>query len=252
MIKKMFQNKIALITGGSRGIGAAVAVELALHGATVIVNYRQAKDAAEHVCQTITEQHGTAFSCKADISVVSEIESMFDFIETEYGTVSILINNAGLEIRHPSTEYTEEIFDRILDTNLKGAFFCARRALLTMQAAGWGRIINISSVHEIRPTGNRSPYSISKAGLEMMTREFAFEFSRYGITVNTVVPGAIRTDMNKGVLSDPVYEKRVVDLIPARWIGETNDVAPIIRFLASEEARYINGASIAVDGGLML
>ncbi|MDR1269571.1 MAG: 3-oxoacyl-ACP reductase FabG [Planctomycetaceae bacterium] len=249
---KMFQNKIALITGGSRGIGAAIAIELALHGATVIVNYRQAKDAAKHICRTITEQHGTAFSCKADISIVAEIESMFDFIETKYGTVGILINNAGLEIRHPSTEYTEEIFDRMLDTNLKGAFFCARRALLTMKAAGWGRIINISSVHEIRPTGNRSPYSISKAGLEMMTRELAFEFSRYGITVNTVIPGAIRTDMNKNVLSDPVYEKRVIDQIPARWIGETNDVAPIIRFLASDEARYINGASIAVDGGLML
>jgi NAD(P)-dependent dehydrogenase (short-subunit alcohol dehydrogenase family) len=252
MTKKMFENKIALITGGSRGIGAAVAAELSLHGATVIVNYRQGKDAAEHVCRTINKQHGTAVSRKADISIVSEIESMFDFIETEYGAVNILINNAGLEIRHPSTEYTEEIFDRMLDTNLKGAFFCARRALLTMKADGWGRIVNISSVHEVRPTGNRSPYSISKAGLEMMTRELAFEFSRYGITVNTVVPGAIRTDMNKGVLSDPAYEKRVIDLIPARRIGETNDVTPIIRFLVSDEARYINGASITVDGGLML
>ncbi|MDR1962503.1 MAG: 3-oxoacyl-ACP reductase FabG [Planctomycetaceae bacterium] len=252
MIKKMFKNKTALITGGSRGIGAAIAVELAAYGATVIVNYRQGKDAAEEVCRTINEQQGNAFSCQADISVVAEIESMFDFVETKYGQVDILINNAGLEIRHPSTEYTEEIFDRILDTNLKGAFFCTRRALLTMKTAGWGRVVNISSVHAVRPTGNRSPYSISKAGLEMMTRELALEFSRYGITVNTVVPGAIRTDMNKGVLSDPVYEKRVVEMIPAQWIGETNDVAPIVRFLVSDEARYITGTAIAVDGGLML
>jgi NAD(P)-dependent dehydrogenase (short-subunit alcohol dehydrogenase family) len=248
----MFKNKIALVTGGSRGIGAAIAVELAAHGATVIVNYRQGKDAAEDVCRTITHRNGKAFPYQADISSVSEIELMYDKIEAEHGQVDILINNAGLEIRHPSTDYTEEVFDRMLDTNLKGAFFCARRALLKMKVAGWGRIVNISSVHEVRPTGNRSPYSISKAGLEMMTREFAFEFSRYGITVNTVVPGAIRTDMNKGVLTDPAYEKRVVEMIPARCIGETADVAPIVRFLVSEEARYINGTSIAVDGGLML
>jgi len=248
----MFNGKIALVTGGSRGIGAAIALELARHGATVVVNYRQGKGAAEEVCRTIVEQDGKAFSLQADVSQVADINAMFDDIESRYGNVDILINNAGLEIRMPSTDYPEDVFDRMLDTNLKGAFFCAKRALTTMKEKGWGRIVNVSSVHETRPTGNRSPYSISKAGMEMMTREHAFEFSRFGITVNTVIPGAIRTDMNKGVLSDPAYEKRVVELIPARWIGEPEDVAGIVRFLVSEEARYITGASIAVDGGLML
>ncbi|MCL2744312.1 MAG: 3-oxoacyl-ACP reductase FabG [Planctomycetaceae bacterium] len=248
----MLNGKITLVTGGSRGIGAAIAIELARCGASVIVNYRQGQTAAEDVCRTITEAGGIAFPIQADVSQVADIERMFDSIEKTHGNVDILINNAGLEIRMPSTDYPEDVFDRMLDTNLKGAFFCSKRVLKAMKEKGWGRIVNISSVHELRPTGNRSPYSISKAGMEMMTREHAFEFSRFGITVNTVIPGAIRTDLNKGVLSDPAYEKRVVELIPARWIGKPEDVAPIVRFLLSEEARYITGASITVDGGLML
>ena len=248
----MFEGKIALITGGSRGIGAAIAWELAQHGATALVNYKQGKDAAEEVCHRIADVNGKAFAIQADISLVCDIDRMFDEIEKSYGNVDILINNAGLEIRMPSTDYSEEIFDQMLDTNLKGAFFCSKKVLKTMKDKGWGRIVNISSVHETRPTGNRSPYSISKAGMEMMTRELAFEFSRFGITVNTVIPGAIRTDMNRIVLEDPAYEQRVVDLIPARWIGNPDDVAPIVRFLVSEEAKYITGASITVDGGLML
>ena len=248
----MFEGKIALITGGSRGIGAAIAWELAQHGATALVNYKQGKDAAEEVCHRIVDANGKAFAIQADISQVGDIDRMFDEIEKSYGNVDILINNAGLEIRMPSTDYSEEIFDQMLDTNLKGAFFCSKKVLKTMKDKGWGRIVNISSVHETRPTGNRSPYSISKAGMEMMTRELAFEFSRFGITVNTVIPGAIRTDMNRKVLEDPAYEQRVVDLIPARWIGNPGDVAPLVRFLVSEEAKYITGASITVDGGLML
>lgn len=248
----MLHEKIALVTGGSRGIGAAICLELARHGATVLVNYRQGEDAARDVCRRISESGGKAFSIRSDVSLVPDIEALFDTIETSYGNVDILVNNAGLEIRMPSTDYPEDVFDRMLDTNLKGAFFCSKRALRTMKEKGWGRVINISSVHETRPTGNRSPYSISKAGMEMMTREHAFEFSRFGITVNTVIPGAIRTDMNRKVLEDPAYEQRVVDLIPARWIGEPEDVAPVVRFLVSEEAKYITGASITVDGGLML
>lgn len=248
----MLHGKFALITGGSRGIGAAIALELARHGATAFVNYRQGKDAADNVCRQIADFGGKAFAIQSDVSHVADIDRMFDDIEKTYGPVDILINNAGLEIRMPSTDYSEEIFDQMLDTNLKGAFFCAKRALRTMKEKAWGRIVNISSVHETRPTGNRSPYSISKAGMEMMTREHAFEFARYGITVNTVIPGAIRTDMNKGVLEDPNYEQKVVALIPARWIGNPEDVAPIVRFLVSEEAKYITGAAITVDGGLML
>ena len=248
----MLNGKIVLVTGGSRGIGAAICIELGRCGATIIVNYRQGKDAAEAVCRRIVEQGGKAFAIQADVSQVADIERMFDAVEKTHGNVDILVNNAGLEIRMPSTEYPEDVFDKMLDTNLKGAFFCAKMALKTMKEKGWGRIINISSVHQVRPTANRSPYSISKAGMEMMTREHAFEFSRFGITVNTIIPGAIRTDMNKGVLSDPAYEKRVVELIPAHWIGEPEDVAGIVRFLVTEEARYITGASIAVDGGLML
>ena len=187
----MLNGKIVLVTGGSRGIGAAICIELARHRGTIIVNYRQGKEPAEEVCRTIAEAGGTAFPIQADISQVADIDRMFDDIEKTHGNVDILVNNAGLEIRMPSTDYPENVFDQMVDTNLKGAFFCSKRVLKTMKEKGWGRIINISSVHQVRPTANRSPYSISKAGMEMMTREHAFEFSRFGITVNTVIPGAI-------------------------------------------------------------
>ncbi len=177
---------------------------------------------------------------------------MFDWIESNFGPVDVLVNNSGLEIRQPSTDYSEQTFDTMLDTNLKGAFFCSQRALRTMKERQWGRIVNISSVHQERATGNRSPYSISKAGMHMMTRELALEFSRFGITVNSVLPGAIRTDMNRKVLLDPDYEARVLAMIPARYIGEVEDVAHLVRFLVSEQAKYITGAALPVDGGLSL
>jgi NAD(P)-dependent dehydrogenase (short-subunit alcohol dehydrogenase family) len=177
---------------------------------------------------------------------------MFRQVEAELGTVDILVNNAAIETRVPALEFTEEAYDRILDTNLKGSFFCARRALPGMRAKGWGRIINISSVHEIKPTGFCTPYSMSKGGLMMMTRELALEFSPAGITVNSIAPGAIRTDMNREVLSDPAYEARVIARTPARMIGDPRDVAHAAVFLASPRARFITGTTLFVDGGLTL
>lgn len=248
----MLKDKIVLVTGAGRGIGAAIAENLAELNATVIVNFCHSADAAEIVCQTIKEKGGKAHSVQADLRRYEDIQKMFDWVESTFGPVDVLVNNSGLEIRQPSTDYSEETFDTMLDTNLKGAFFCSQRALRTMKERGWGRIVNISSVHQERATGNRSPYSISKAGMHMMTRELALEFSRFGITVNSVLPGAIRTDMNRKVLEDPAYEAKVLAMIPARYIGEVEDVAHLVRFLVSDQAKYITGTALPVDGGLGL
>ena len=244
--------KCALITGASRGIGAAIAIDLARAGAAVAVNYCQSPEKAEAVRTSIEQAGGRAITVRADMSKRAEIEAMFAQIEAGLGTVDILVNNAAIETRVPALDFTEGEYDRILDTNLKGAFFAAQRALHGMKAKGWGRVINISSVHEIKPTGFCAPYSMSKGGLFMMMREMALEFSPFGITVNNLAPGAIRTDMNRQVLSDPAYEARVIAKTPARMIGEPEDISRAVVFLASPAARFITGTTLFVDGGLTL
>jgi glucose 1-dehydrogenase len=246
------KNKIALVTGASRGIGAAIALDLARAGTAVAVNYCQSPDKAEAVRADIERAGGRAIAVRADMAKGADIEAMFDRIEADLGPVDILVNNAAIEFRKPALNFTEDDYDRILDTNLKGAFLCAQRALRGMKSRGWGRIINISSVHELKPTGFCAPYSMSKGGLFMMMRELALEFSPLGITVNNIAPGAIRTDMNREVLSDPAYEARVIARTPARLIGEPEDVAKAVVFLASPDARFITGTTLFVDGGLTL
>ncbi|MDO5580539.1 MAG: glucose 1-dehydrogenase [Planctomycetia bacterium] len=244
--------KTALITGGSRGIGAEIARALGKAGYRTIVNYNKSEGPAEKICEEIRNSGGEAFAIKADVGSWKEIQNLFDEIESRFGMVDVLVNNAGIEIRKSSADYEEEIWDLIMNTNLKGAFFCSQRAVRKMMPKNWGRIINISSIHEERPTGNRSIYSISKSGMGMMTREFAKEFARYGITVNSIAPGAIRTDLNREVLKDPAYEARVLANIPANFIAEPADISAAVVFLATEEARYINGAALTIDGGLSL
>ncbi|MDO5565929.1 MAG: 3-oxoacyl-ACP reductase family protein [Planctomycetia bacterium] len=244
--------KTALVTGGSRGIGAGIALALADAGFQVAINYNRGVDPAVALQKTIVAQGKMAKTFQADVSKYDDIQRLFDEVEKEFGPVDVLVNNAGLEIRHPSTEYDEATWDIIMNTNLKGAFFCSQRALRTMKDRGWGRIINISSVHETRPTGNRSIYSISKSGMLMMTREHAREFGAFGITVNSIAPGAIRTDLNRKVLEDPAYEAMVLKNIPANYIGVPEDIGGTVVFLTSDAARYVNGAAIYIDGGLSL
>ena len=248
----ILHQKIALVTGASRGIGASIAIELARAGAAVALNYHHSQDKAEAVRGQIELAGGRAIIVRADVSKPVEIEAMFAQVEAELGGVDILVNNAAIETRVPALDFSEEEYDRILNTNLKGAFFAATRALRGMKSKGWGRVINISSVHEIKPTGFCTPYSMSKGGMFMMTRELALEFGPFGITVNSIAPGAIRTDMNCEFLSDPEYEARLIANTPARMIGEPGDVAPAALFLASPGARFITGTTLFVDGGLSL
>ena len=244
--------KTALVTGAGRGIGAAIALDLAKAGADVVINYSRSQAQAAEVQKTIQSLGRRAITIQADVSRKTDIDRMFDQLEAAWGPVDILVNNAGIEFRKPVQETTEELYDQVMNTNLKGAFFCAQRALEGMKQKGWGRVINISSVHEITPTGFCCVYSMSKAGLCLLMRELALEYSRFGITVNNVAPGAIRTDINRQVLSDPAYEAKVIARIPAGFIGLPEDVSKTVVFLASDEARYITGATILIDGGLSL
>lgn len=245
-------DKIALITGASRGIGAAIAFDLAAAGADVVVNYRRNEHAALGVRDSIERLGRRAMVVQADVASKPDIDRMFDRAESDWGKVDILVNNAGIEVRCPVRDFDEADYDATLDTNLKGAFFCAQRALEGMKENGWGRLVNISSIHERTPTRFSAPYAMSKGGLLLLTRELAAEYSRYGITVNNVTPGAIRTDINREVLSDPAYEANVVARIPAGFIGQPEDVSKVVVFLCTDDARYITGASFVVDGGLSL
>ncbi len=244
--------KIALVTGAGRGIGAAIALDLAKAGADVVINYSRSQAQAAEVLRAIQSLGRRAITIQADVSQKLEIDRMFDQVESQWGPVDILVNNAGVEFRKPIREITETLYDQVMNTNLKGAFFCAQRALEPMKAKGWGRVINISSVHEITPTGFCCVYSMSKGGMRLMMRELALEYSQFGITINNVAPGAIRTDINRQVLSDPAYEAKVISRIPAGFIGLPEDVSKMVVFLASDEARYITGATIVIDGGLSL
>ena len=246
------KGKVALVTGGGRGIGAAAALALGRAGADVAVNYSRSAAAAEEVARRIREAGRRALAVPADVADTAQIDALFRRAEAELGPVDILVNNAGIEVRTAPEDVSEELYDRILGVNLRGAFFCARRAFGAMKRKGWGRVINVSSVHEETATGFSAPYGISKGGMRMMTRELAAAWSVHGITVNGVAPGAIRTDINREVLADPAYEAKVAAKIPARRIGEPDDVAGAVVFLASDEARYITGATVFVDGGLGL
>jgi glucose 1-dehydrogenase len=244
--------KIALVTGASRGIGAAIAVELARGGVDVALNYCRSEAKARDVLGEVEKRGRRGMLVQADVSQKAQIDRMFDQVEAAWGKVDILVNNAGIEERWATRECQESNYDAIMDTNVKGAFFCAQRALEGMKAKGWGRLINISSVHEVKATGFCSVYGISKGAMQLLVRELALEYSRFGITVNNIAPGAIRTDINRQVLSDPAYEAKVMARIPAGFIGVPEDVAHLVAFVASEEARYITGATLLIDGGLSL
>ena len=246
------KDRTALVTGASRGIGAAIAADLAAAGARVAVNYNRSPDRAREVAGGISSGGGRAMLVQADVGAPADVQRMFDEVEAAWGPVDILVNNAGIEHRKPPAGFTEADYDAMMDTNLKGAFFAAQRALEPMKARGWGRVINISSVHELTPTGFCAVYSMTKGGMLMMMRELALVYGPFGVTVNNVCPGAIRTDINREVLADPAYEAKVTAKIPARFIADPQDVAALVTFLASPMARYITGASLFVDGGLSL
>lgn len=246
--------RTALVTGASRGIGRALAEALARAGARVIVNFREDSEEAESVVGGIRTNGGEALAVRADISRVDDHESLLAAARSAFGPLHILINNAGVERRAGVLDWREADWDEIQGVNLRGVFFLTQAAARDMIAAGvqHGRIINVSSTHEHRPMARAAIYNISKAGLAMLTKSFALELAPHGITVNGLVPGAIRTDINREVLADPAYEARVVARIPLGHIAAPPELGAAAVFLAGAGSAYMTGSTLTLDGGLSL
>lgn len=235
----------ALVTGASRGIGAACARRLAASGWTTGVNFNSNEALAEETVAAIEADGGRALALAGDVAKQDEIEGMFGRLEAEHGPVLVLVNNAGITDDALAAQLGDEEWERVIDTNLSGAFRTTRRALRPMMRERFGRIVNVASLSAIRSIPGQVNYAASKAGLIGMTMTVAVEVARRGITVNAVAPGLIETDMTRELIDDGVRRR-----IPATRIGEPLEVASCVDFLASPHASYITGAVIPIDGGL--
>jgi 3-oxoacyl-[acyl-carrier protein] reductase len=232
------------VTGASRGIGAAIAKALAAEGWPIGVNYRSDAAAADAVVRSIEEAGGRALAVAADVSDPAAADELFTRVEAELAPVLVLVNNAGVRADNLSPAMDDDEWQRVIDTNLSAAFRMTRRALRTMIRTRWGRVVNVASVAGQRAAPGQANYATSKAGLVAFTKTVAAEVARRSVTVNAVAPGFVRTDMTDGV------DDRLLELVPARRMGTPEEVAACVRFLASEEAGYVTGSLLTVDGGL--
>jgi glucose 1-dehydrogenase len=254
------KGKNVLVTGGTSGIGQAIAVRFAESGANVAINYLRTPDeAAEteqqiHACVRRVRQEGVRdVLVGADVSAEHEVVAMLEQTVERLGGVDVLVNNAGIQISRPSHELSAADFDKVIAVNLRGAFLCAREAIKHFLAVGKpGTIINISSVHQLIPKPNYLGYSASKGGMQNLTRTLALEYAGRGIRVNAIGPGATITPINRAWVDDPVKAEMVTAHIPIPRAGESDEMAGVACFLASDDAAYITGQTIYVDGGLTL
>lgn len=245
------KGKKALVTGASRGIGRGIALTLAKQGADVAINFRSKKEEAEKAVAQIKKMGRNSFSIQADVSSVDEVIHMFEEVKDRWDKLDILVNNAGIAYYSTFEEMTEEEWDKTLDVNLKGQFLCAREAVKLMKEKG-GKIINISSIASggAGIGGVRiAHYIASKGGVAALTEALAVELAPYKINVNAIGPGFIDTDMTKELLSDPKARKALLARIPWGRFGKPTDIGVVVAFLASDEADYITGALLFVDGG---
>jgi glucose 1-dehydrogenase len=254
------KGKNVLVTGGTSGIGQAIAVRFAEHGANVAINYlRLPEEAAEtesqvHACTARVRQHGVRdVLVRADVSNEDEVVAMVAETIEKLGGIDVLVSNAGIQISRPSHELSSEDFDKVLAVNLRGSFLCAREAIKHFLAEEKpGSIVNVSSVHQLIPKPSYLGYSVSKGGMMNLTRTLALEYAANGIRVNAVGPGATVTPINRAWIDDPIKREMVVSHIPIPRAGESDEMAGVVCFLASDDAAYITGQTIFVDGGLTL
>jgi 3-oxoacyl-[acyl-carrier protein] reductase len=244
------EGRVALVTGGSRGIGRAIALRLGASGHAVGVNYARNSDAADEVVKMIEDGGGRAAAYGADVSDAGQVEGMFESIAGEFGPVAVLVNNAGITRDTLLLRMSEADFDQVIATNLRSAYLCTRLALRSMVRARWGRVVSIASVAGITGNAGQSNYAASKAGMIGFSKAVAKEVGSRGITVNVVAPGFIATELTEN-LSDAVKEQ-AVDRISLGRFGSADEVAAAVDFLVSDAASYVSGHVLAVDGGLAL
>jgi 3-oxoacyl-[acyl-carrier protein] reductase len=243
-------NQVAVVTGGSRGIGKAISLELASKGKKIAIVYRTNKEKALETLKEVERSGTEGLIFQADITRWSDIESVIEGVLTKWGRIDILINNAGVTRDNLLIKMTEEEWEDVIDVDLKGAFICTRLAVRSMMKNRWGRIVNIASV--IGEIGNigQANYTAAKAGVIGFTKACAREFSRWNITVNAVAPGYIETEMTS--ILDEKVKTEYLDRIPLGRFGKVEEVAKVIGFLVSEDASYITGQVINIDGGLVM
>jgi glucose 1-dehydrogenase len=259
-VPKLLKGQKALVTGANSGIGKAVAIALGQAGADVVVNYVRDEGSAVEVVQTISQFGPRALALQGDVSQESQVVAMFASMFREFGTIDILVSNAGLQKDAPLEEMTLGQWSAVIGVNLTGQFLCARAAVREFKRRGVvkevsvsaGKIICMSSVHETIPWAGHVNYAASKGGVMLMMKSIAQEVAPYRIRVNSICPGAIRTPINTDAWATPEAYNSLMTLIPYKRIGEPEDIGRVAAFLASDQADYINGASIFVDGGMTL
>ncbi len=248
----LLQGKVALVTGSSSGIGQGIAKKLAEEGAKLIVDYVGHEDGADKTLELIQQAGSEGIKVQADVTKVEETRKLVDEAYSKFGSLDILINNAGMEKEAPFTEVQEADYDKVLAVNLKGPFFLTQYFVQKLQSASKpGRIINVSSVHEDMTFPGFVTYCISKGGIRMFMRDLAVELGPMNITVNNIAPGAIETPINKKLMANKGEMAALLKNIPLNRLGSVEDVADLAIFLASDKAGYITGSTYVIDGGLM-
>lgn len=250
----------ALVTGANSGIGKAVAIAMGNDGANVVVNYITHPEAADEVVQTIKKNGGNAIAIKADVSNEGEVVSMFQQMFNAYGTIDILVNNAGLQKDSSFENMSLADWQLVINVNLTGQFLCAReavkeflrRGIVLERSCAAGKIICMSSVHEVIPWAGHVNYAASKGGINMMMKSMAQELAQKKIRINSIGPGAIQTPINKSAWETPEGLQKLLTLIPYQRIGQPEDIGKVAVWLASDEADYITGTTIFADGGMLL
>src|SRR5438034_193175 len=258
--RKLLKGQKAIVTGASSGIGRSIALALGHAGAGVCINYVAGEDKAQSMVDELHGHGHTAFAYRADVSNEDDVAKMFEAVRAEFGTVDILINNAGLQSDAPVDQMTLAQWNKVIGVNLTGQFLCARGAIREFKRRGVkpqvscaaGKIICISSVHEVIPWAGHVNYAASKGGILMMMKSIAQEVAPYRIRVNSIAPGAIRTPINRAAWETPEAYNQLMKLIPYKRIGEPEDIGRAAVWLASDQADYVHGTTLFIDGGMTL
>jgi glucose 1-dehydrogenase len=249
---QFLEGKVAVVTGGNSGIGRAIVLELAAHGAEIVIDYVSHPEATDEVERKVMALGEGAIGVQADVSEVDQLQSLVDAAVSTWGHLDIWVNNAGIETRTGILDSTEADYQKVMDINLKSAFFGTQLAARQMIAqGGGGRIINVTSVHEDWPMPGNTPYCLAKGGMRMLTRTAGVELASHGITVVGVGPGAVATPINQSTLDDPVRLKTINDAIPLGRMAQPDEIATVVAFLAGPGASYVTATTVMADGGLI-
>ena len=245
------RGKVAIVTGGNSGIGRAIVLELAKQGANLVIDYIMHPEATEALERQVAALGHRAFGVEADVGKVADLERLIDGAVKKFGRLDVMVNNAGIETRTSVLETTEAQYDQVLRTNLKSAFFGTQLAARQMiKQGGGGRIINITSVHEDWPMPGNIAYCLSKGGMRMLTRTAGVELAPHNVLVVGIAPGAVATPINRVTMKAPAMMERLNAAIPLGRMAEPEEIAGVVAFLASDQARYMTSTTVVVDGGM--